>query len=344
MKTYRDFICLVTFLTLCSTSIIAKEDHARKTVLDSIMIDGTWRFFEYHVPQFPAENPRMIMVLHGDGMTTKNMQTVSDHKYNKLADKNGNTIVLYPQGDKKHWNDCSKVAFLETNKNGLSDVVFIKSIVQRMVRRYDIDRENIFAVGYFNGGEMCFKLAKSVPGLFKGFAIIGANLPQPANDGCTPSGKPVSLMLINETGNSLDPFDDGEYTVEPDLERGELLSTNETLRYWLELFGHTENISKHAPPLIIEKANSVAFRYDYCSKEQNRRISLLKIVKNGYSFTNPYFDRLPQSKANFDKYINIPETVVRFFYQLQYSNTMENSSRYDSIRTTGISIDQMLRY
>ena len=344
MKIIRNIICLVTFLTLCPTGIIAKEYHAKKTVLDSIMTDGIWRFFEYHLPQFPAENPRLIMVLHGDDMTTKSIQTVSDYEYNKLADKNGNTIVVYPQGYNNQWNGCRKEALLEANKKNLNDEVFIKSIVQRMERRYGIDRKNVFAVGYLNGGQMCFKLAKSVPDLFKGFAVIGANLPQPANDGCTPSGEPVSLMLINEAVDSLNPFDGEENTLVYDFERGNQLSTNETIRYWLDLFGHTEKIAKYAPSVIIEKDNSVAFRYDYFSKEQNRRISLLKIVKSGYSFSNPYFDRLPQTKVKIDKHISIPETVVRFFYQLQFSNTTVDSIQYDPNRTNGVSIDQELRF
>lgn len=321
MKTIRKLICLVTFLTLCSASIIAKEDHAKKTVLDSVVIDGIWRTFEYHVPQFPAENPRLVVVLHGDAMTTKSMQKVTGHEFNRLADKNGNTIVVYPQGYKNYWNDCRKETSFETKDKNLNDVVFIKSIVQRMERRYDIDRENVFAVGYFNGGQMCFKLAKSIPDLFTGFAVIGANLPIPANDDCTPSREPVSLMLINYTGDSLNPYEGGENTSEYDFTRGNVMSANETFRYWLKLFGNTEKISKHSPPNIIEKDNSVAFRYNYFLKEQNKRISLLKIVNRGYSFPNPNFDRLPQLKGKIDKYINIPETVVRFFYQLQYPNT-----------------------
>lgn len=318
MKIIKSIICLVTFLTLCKGNINAQQGHEKNTVLDSIMIDGYWRTFEYHVPQYPVNNSRLVLVLHGDAMTSKSIQTVTGFEFSKLADNTGATIVVYPQGYKNYWNDCRREASFETKNKDINDVTFIKSIIQRMERRYHIDRKNVFAAGYFNGGNMCYKLAKSIPKVFKGFAVIGANLPTTSNDDCVPVNKAVSIMVINS--DTINPYKGGELTSLDGFARGKVLPTNETLNYWLTLLEHNDEVPLSSLSSTIVKANSTFFREDYFSKEKNKRISLLKIVKGGYPFPNPHVDQWSQIAANMNKHLNIPETVMRFFYQVQYSN------------------------
>lgn len=318
MKIINNAICLVAFLTLCSASLYAGEGHEQKTVQDSMMIDSLWRTLEYHVPQNLAENPRLVIVLHGGAMTTKFMQTVTGYGFNKLADKNGNTIIAYPQADKNFWNDGRKSISNGTEKKDLSDVLFIKSIIKKMERRYTIDSKNVFVVGYFGGGNMCFKLAKSIPASFKGFAVIGANLPTYANDKYTSSNEPISLLVINDTADPINPYEDGKVVSGEGITKVEVMSTDETLSYWLKALGHTEKkpMSTLKKVNIIEKSNSRAIRHDYFSKEENKRISLLKIVNSGYPFPNSNFDEWQQMAGNDNKYINIPEIVVTFFNHL----------------------------
>ncbi len=313
-------IYIITFFTLCTASVKAQGGYEKNTVLDSMMVAGIWRTFEYHVPLYPAENPRLIVVLHGGAMTTKFMQKVTDYEFNRLADKNASSIIVYPEAHKSFWNHSRRETAVEKNeKKSLNDVLFIKSIVQRMERRYGIDRKNVFAIGYFDGGQMCYKLAKSIPNSFKGFAVVGANLPVKADDPLTSGDNPISLLLINDITDVTNPYDGGKVTPADGSADIEVMSTDETLRYWLKLFGGTEKILWPSPANIIEKDNSMAFRHDYFSKEKGKRISLLKIVRGGYPFPNPYFKEWPQMKENSNRHINIPETIVRFFYQLQYS-------------------------
>tara|TARA_R110002167_G_scaffold158880_11_gene354276 strand:+ start:2062 stop:3033 length:972 start_codon:yes stop_codon:yes gene_type:complete len=323
MKIIKTFFWRVAFLIFCPTAINASGGHEKVTVLDSINVDGIWRTFEYHVPQYPADNPRLILVLHGDAMTTEFMQQLTGHEFNRLADKNGNTIVVYPQGHKNYWNDCINQSSIETKSRNLNDVLFVKSVVQLMERRYNIDRKNVFAAGYFNGGNMCFKLAKEVPDLFKGFVVIGANMPINAVDDRTSNEQPVSLMIISDTAGAINPFKGAENTSPHEFARGEFMSTSETLDYWLKLSGHTEKSPNDPALKSIEKNNSVALRYDYLSKEEGKRISLLKIVKGGYPFPNPHFDQWPKRKGYNQGDINIPETVVAFFYRLQYEQLIK---------------------
>ncbi|PWL38866.1 hypothetical protein DKG77_11550 [Flagellimonas aquimarina] len=320
MKILKHIVCPAIFSVFFSVNIAAQFGHEKNTMKDSIEINGVPRNYEYHVPQHPTRNSRLVVVLHGDGMTTKSIQTTTGFEFNELADSTGATIVVYPQGYKNYWNDCRKNAPFKTKSKRIDDLAFIKSIVQRMERRYHIDRNNVFVIGYFNGGNMCYKLAKSIPAFFKGFAVIGANLPIKPNDDCAPVNEAVSIMIINNVSDTTNPYIGGEIASLNGFTRGKTLSTNETLNYWLSLLGNTDKNPLSSLSSTIVKANSTFFRDDYWSNEKNKRVSILKIVRGGYPFPNPHIDQWSQIATNMNKHINIPETVMRFFYQVQYSN------------------------
>lgn len=310
MKILEHIICLAIFSALISTKVAAQFGHEKNTLRDSIEIDGAWRNYEYHVPPHPVRSSRLVIVLHGDGMTTKSIQTTTGFEFNKLVDNTGATIVVYPQGYKNYWNDHRKNASFETNSKRIDDVAFIKAIIQRMERRYHTDRNNVFAIGYFKGGNICYKLANAIPDMFKGFAVIGEGLSLKADHDSISVEKPISIMIIN---------DDNDDVGAPN-ENGKAFSSEKTIDYWLSLLKRNDKSPLSYIESTVEKANSTIARYDYHSREKNKRISLLKIVKRGYSFPNPHVDQWPHIAANMNKHINIPETVMQFFYQVQYSN------------------------
>lgn len=309
MRIFKNVICFVAILTLCQTNIYAGEGHEKVTRLDSIYINNVWRTYRYHKPQFPAENPRLIVVLHGDAMTSKSILTDTGFEFNSLADMTANTIVVYPQGYENYWNDCRKETYFDIKNEG-DDVLFIKSIIRRMQVRHHVDYKNVFAVGYLNGGNMCYKLAKSTPGLFKGFAIIGANLSESTNDDCFSLNKPVSMIIINYTSKTKSPY-----------EGKEMLSTEETIDYWLDLLEPKNKRLLSSSSSTNVLANLTFFREDYFSKKENKTVSLIKIANDGYSLPYPHVDRWPKKIGDKNNHMSLPETVVHFFYSVQYGNS-----------------------
>ncbi len=298
------------FLVLCISTTNAQLGHEKNIIKDSILVDGIWRVFEYHVPQFPSNNSRLVLVFHDNNMTPKVIQEVTGFEFNKLADKTASTIVVYPQGYKNVWNHGQK---------NVDDVGFAKSIVQRMERRYHIDRKNVFAVGYFNGGSMCYKLAQAAPDAFKGFAVIGTNMSLSSNGSRSLASKPVSIIIINDIADTITPDNGNKVSSLNKIAIGKVKSTNETLNHWINLLGNNGAAPK---PIVtsIEKSNSQAIRYDYSSEEKNKMVSLLKIMKGGYSFPNPNTKKWPQLGGEMEKQINIPEIVINFFYKIQYQD------------------------
>ncbi|MGW9684576.1 alpha/beta hydrolase family esterase [Flagellimonas sp. 2504JD1-5] len=317
MKCRKQFVWSILFLALCTSATNAQLGHEKNTIGDSILVDGIWRIFEFHVPQFPSDNSRLIFVFHDNNMNTKAIQEITGFEFNKQADKTAGSIVVYPQGYKNLWNDCRKVTSIEAKNKGVDNVGFVKSIVQRMERRYHIDRKNVFAVGYFNGGNMCYKLAGETPDIFKGFAVIGATFLANSKNNYTPISKPVSIIMINDVADTINPNNNGTIASLDGITMEKVNPINETLNHGTKLLEHNGRMPKPKVS-FIEKSNSHAIRYDYSSSEKNQRVSLLKIVKGGYSFPNPNTKQWPQIGGEMEKQINIPEIVFRFFYQLQY--------------------------
>ncbi len=322
MKSIKKSIGFFLFVVICSLNVNANGNHKKVTRLDSIQINGLWRTYRYHKPQFPGVNPRLVFVMHADGMTSKSIQTVTNFEYNSLADQTANTIVVYPQGYKEYWNDCRKGFYFDES---IDDVAFIKALVRRMQVRHHIDYKNVFALGYLNGGNMCYKLAKSIPEVFKGFVIIGTNLPVNTIDECVSLDKPISMMLINYTSDTVNPYKGGQIAQADEFIRGEELSTNETFHYWVSLLGKPDkNPLTHSTSTKVNDKGSYT-REDYFSVKRNKRVALLKILKGGYPFPNTHVDQWSQIVANIGKDLKIPETAMDFFYQLQYSEQVQTS-------------------
>ena len=149
------------------------------------------------------------------------MQVLTGGQFDKLADQYKDIIVVYPQGYGRYWNDCRKSATFVTRKLNVDDVAFFDSMVKYFKDNYAIDEQNVFATGYSNGAQMCFKLAKERPGIFKGFAAVAANLPAVANDECIQTNRPVSMLLLNGTADPINPYNGGRGWKQGTVRNGE---------------------------------------------------------------------------------------------------------------------------
>ncbi len=283
-----------------------------------LKIDNLGRNFYYHVPKDLSPNPKLIFVLHGSRIGPKIMQFITGHGFDKLADENKNTIIVYPQGYKGYWNDCKKADNRETKIKKLNDVEFFTQMIAFFSKEYKIDTSNVFAAGHSNGAQMCFKLAKEKPGLFKGFAAISASLPVEANDDCTESNQPVSILFMNGTTDPINPYNGGEINLPGGESRGAVLSTEQTLRYWFKL-ADCDSASKaeSAYPDLDKTDNSTAIKYDYKSKTTGKEIVLIKIINGGHVIPNPGFRQFPGKFGNLNKDINAPEIIFNYFMNLK---------------------------
>lgn len=109
----------------------------------------------------------LVVMLHGYRDRGKQIEFYSG--MSNLGDQEG-FIALYPEGLSRSWNGdfcCGK-----SRQDGIDDVGFIDTLIERISRDYQINTEKIFVAGFSNGGILAQKLVNERPGRFAGAAVV----------------------------------------------------------------------------------------------------------------------------------------------------------------------------
>lgn len=282
-----------------------------------VMAGGMERTFVYHVPKKLKGRPKLIMGYPGTKMTAGLMQVFTGHEFDELADRDENAIIVYLQGYKSNWNDCRKVAPYPSKKLNIDDVAFTKEVIAYFVKKYDIEEKEVFAVGFSNGGGMVMKLAKLKPEWFKGFAVIGTNLPEDSNNDCTAVNQPVSLIYINGEEDPIVPFKGGRVTLDGE-DFGIVKSAEETFNYWLEVSKcnrKEDNVKVFYDPKSPQKAT--AYLYNYSSSTTGKQICFIRIVNGGHTIPNRNFRAPIKKLGRMNKEVDSPVLIWNFFMRLK---------------------------
>src|SRR5688572_7941942 len=179
---------------------------------DSIRVDGWMRSYAFYAPARLAPNPPLVLALHGSMGDAEKMRQATAYGFERLADRHG-FVVLYPEGYEGHWNDCRKKGPYAAKRLGIDDVGFMRALVGHFRSAHGVDSTRVFAVGLSNGGHMGYQLALEVPGLVRGVAAVGANLPTPENQDCTPARGATSVLIMNGTKDPINPYGGGKVTL-----------------------------------------------------------------------------------------------------------------------------------
>jgi polyhydroxybutyrate depolymerase len=185
----------------------------------------------YSPPLKPSHSDKrpLLFVLHGGGGTNRGMLRLTNRRFNELADRDG-FFVVYPQGIDKSWNDGRPDKISGAHRKGIDDVGFFRALIEYLVNEYPIDSDRIFVTGISNGGLMSFRLGCGLPEKIRAIAPVTAQIPSAIEPLCR-SESAVSLAVFNGTEDPLVPYSGGQITVLR-RERGEVLSTDETIRIW----------------------------------------------------------------------------------------------------------------
>lgn len=283
----------------------------------TIEVDGIQRGYKCYVPENLKEKPGVLFVIHGSMGTPEIMRVSTGKEFDRLADESKNMIIVYPQGFEKYWNDCRKVSNTATKLKHLNDVGFIEKIIDKLDATYKIDRTKVFATGFSNGGQMCYKLAFEKPNLFKGVAAISANLPVDANNDCLAVNQPINILVMNGTGDPINPYFGGNI---PDLgdgvKRGAVISTGQNVMFWRHIdrcdsvantgFTYPHRLEKNDDGTHVE-------RRDYEGPITNKKVVLISIINGGHVVPNPNFKLWPKKLGIATKDIDAPKVIWDFF-------------------------------
>jgi len=127
-----------------------------------------------YVPTFMAEQPALVVVLHGCTQTAAGYDNSSG--WSRLADEFG-FLVLYPQQiQANNANLCFNWFLPDDIRRGHGEALSIRQMIETVVMKHGIDRKRIFATGLSAGGAMANVMLATYPDVFAGGAII-AGLP-----------------------------------------------------------------------------------------------------------------------------------------------------------------------
>jgi polyhydroxybutyrate depolymerase len=217
---------------------------------DSIRVGGRTRSYAFYVPARLAPHPPLVLALHSSLGNAEEMRQATAYGFERLADRYG-FVVLYPEGYEGHWDDCRKKGPYAAKRLGIDDVGFMRALVARFRSAYAVDPARVFAVGLSNGGHFSYRLALEAPDLVRAVAAVAANVPAPENMDCTPAPGAASVLIMNGTGDPINPYEGGKVTLFGFGNRGNVLSARQSAAYFARRNGiaaapGTESIAQPA--------------------------------------------------------------------------------------------------
>lgn len=238
-------ILLLLFLAGCGlhdSGIVAQDADTPEPGLkqDTLQHDGLVRVYRFYVPETLAENPALVILLHGGGGsmdqlfrpnaggTQEWVDVADDHGFILMVPNGVNIDTGPPSGDSQNWNDCRTPSEEIEPVSTADDVGFISRVIGLLQERFDSDKQSVFSTGSSNGGMMTYRLAAELPDKITAGAAFIANVP--AASEC-PEPSPVPMMMMVGTDDTFMPFEGGSIIGN----RGEVLSSEESREFWLNV-------------------------------------------------------------------------------------------------------------
>jgi len=271
------FAAYMMLAALISYSAVAQLKH------DSLLIEGHYRVFHFNQPTAPLTKPSLVFVLHGSGGDGQGMMKATV-KLEEQA-KQANTLVVYPDGYKRYWNECRKSSPAQANREDVNEQAFFQGMIQYFHQHYAINTDHVFVVGTSGGGHMAYKLALTMPLAFRAVTAIIANLPDSTNMDCVPAGKPVAIMIINGTQDPINPYLGGRVVLGKNMDMGVVRSTDQTLAYWANLAHYQGKPTLETLPDVDPQDGKTIERYTYQAAGKPD-IVLLKVIGGKHDYPN----------------------------------------------------------
>lgn len=144
-----------------------------ETTRRTININGREREYLVHVPKNyqPGESTPLVLVYHGVNSDAATMQDVT--QFSQKADQN-NFIVVFMDGNDENrlhsWNN-GQLAF----SRDTDDIAFTRGVLDQVQSDLNVDRSEVFAVGFSQGESLVHRLANdpSMSGTFAAIGVVG---------------------------------------------------------------------------------------------------------------------------------------------------------------------------
>jgi len=202
-------------------------------------------------------------------------------RWNVLADTH-QFLVAYPAGYGRFWNDHRNDGRSEAHRKNIDDVGFLRALITHLDQKHGVDRRRIFVTGISNGGFMSLRVACEMSDLVRAVAAVTAQMPAGSLEKCRPA-RPVAVLFINGTEDPLVPYEGGVVKVFG-RERGQILSTEESVEFWQQQNRCRSQTASRALPDADPADGSRVEEIDFDQCEKGVRVRLLKVFGGGHTW------------------------------------------------------------
>ena len=251
----------------------------------------------------------LLLALHGSMGSGQQMRGFTGYRLERLADRYG-FVVAYPDGFEGHWNDCRANAPYSANAENIEDVAFVLDLVRYFLEAHQVT-PRVYAAGFSNGGHMAFRLALEEPEVTGAIVALAANLPVPEGNNCSAQPGAVPVMIVNGTEDPINPYHGGPVTIFGFGNRGNVLSSENSARFFAERAGmRGEPELSHLPAL---ESGADETELDHFSwSRPGVTVELIRVNGGGHSIPQPE-GRLPRILGVTSRQLDAPLALVQFF-------------------------------
>ena len=263
----------------------------------------------------------LVMVLHGGGKGDG--EDIAKHfGFNKIADREG-FVAVYPNGIDNQWNDGrGKTSPRRQNIDKYDDVGFLSSLIDTLIKNNKIDPKKIFVTGASNGGMMSFRLGCEITSKLKAIAPVIANIPKNIVGNCKPDS-PLPVLIMNGTEDPLVPFEGGTVRFWW-IELGEVISTENSIRFWVEHNKCFEKPVTETLPDVDDEDDSYVKVIKYKNKEHTIDVVLYAVIGGGHNIPGSNTPDVRFLVGNKNNDINAAEEIWKFFKSVLVQKTPPN--------------------
>ena len=214
------FISILVLAAVVPVVLLSRSDwRLLFTSQDTVRSSGEDRSYRVYNSSNQEDKP-LVIALHGLGDRPTWLAAYSG--LHLLADEEDYTLAL-PSGKNNSWNAdfCCGRSFV----SGVEDTQFILDMIDDIFDQYTVSSDEIYVVGFSNGGALAQKLLHEAPDIFAGGAAVMSGVGSNADKLDISSAK-APLMLVNGDDDRYVPVEDiyegDEFSFLPAKETGEI--------------------------------------------------------------------------------------------------------------------------
>lgn len=292
---------LITGLLLLSARCFAPEARLppERIRSEQTSVQGTARKSLLYVPtDIERSTPRLyplVLVFHERDGGPQSIVRLSRNRFQELAEVR-RFFIAFPVALNGRWRNA--------------DVLFVRLLLDELIRNYPIDPKQIYAAGFDEGAFFTLQLVCEASDRIRAAAVISGGL---RRDQICPFTQPVSVLIAHGTADPIVPYDGGEIQVLRES-LGHALPFQETARRLRMGLGCADSPDTviHTNRLPDDHTSITTERYDRC--QSRRRLHVVTIHGGGHTWPDGWSSVPPEIVGPLSKEWNAADRSIEFFF------------------------------